>query len=238
MSLSGRKTLVIAHRGASGYRPENTLAAYELAVEQHADMIEIDLHLTRDGRIVVTHDEELAGLGGRGEIADASYEEVAALDAGQGLRVPDFDEVLAGFAARIPFNLELKQSLRGPYRGLEAETLKRVEARDLVGVTLFSSFYDPVLAELRDRSSAVRIGVLVSPRAPERWLERARRFGAEAVNLHVSLATADAVAAAHGAGLAVNVYTVDDPQVMKRLLDLGIDGIFTNFPDRLRTLVG
>jgi glycerophosphoryl diester phosphodiesterase len=238
VTLSGGKTLVIAHRGASGYRPENTLAAYELAIEQRADMIEIDLHLTRDGRIVVTHDEELAGLGGRGEIADATYDEVRALDAGQGLRVPDFDEVLAGFGDRIPFNLELKQSLRGPYRGLEAETLKRVEALDLLGVTLFSSFYDPVLAELRGLSAAARIGVLVSPRAPERWLERAKRFGAEAVNLHVSLATPEAVAAAHGAGLAVNVYTVDEPQALQRLLDAGIDGIFTNVPDRLRRLVG
>ena len=237
MSSSGRKTLVIAHRGASGYRPENTLAAYELAVGQRADMIEIDLHLTRDGRIVVTHDEDLAGLGGHGEIADASYADVRALDAGGGLRVPDFDEVLAGFGARIPFNLELKQSGRGPYRGLEAETLKRVEARDLLGVTLFSSFYDPVLGELRESSPAARIGVLVSPRAPERWLERAERFGAEAVNLHVSLATSEAVATAHRAGLAVNVYTVDDPAVMQRLIEDGVDGIFTNFPDRLRALV-
>jgi glycerophosphoryl diester phosphodiesterase len=238
VTLRGGKTLVIAHRGASGYRPENTLAAYELAIEQRADMIEIDLHLTRDGQIVVTHDEELVGLGGRGEIADATYAEVRALDAGQGLRVPSFDEVLAGFGARIPFNLELKQSLRGPYRGLEAETLKRVEARDLLAGTLFSSFYDPVLAELRERAPAARLGVLVSPRAPERWLERAQRFGAEAVNLHVSLATAEAVAAAHRAELAVNVYTVDEPEVMRRLVDVGVDGIFTNFPDRLRALVG
>jgi glycerophosphoryl diester phosphodiesterase len=238
VSVRRGRTLVIAHRGSSGYRPENTLAAYELAIEQRADMIEIDLHLTRDGQIVVTHDEELAGLGGRGEIADATYAEVRALDAGQGLRVPSFDEVLADFGARIPFNLELKQSLRGPYRGLEAETLKRVEARDLLGATLFSSFYDPVLAELRERSPEARLGVLVSPRAPERWLERAQRFRAEAVNLHVSLATAETVAAAHREDLTVNVYTVDEPALMQRLIDVGVDGIFTNFPDRLRTLVG
>ena len=80
--------LVIAHRGASGTLPENTLPAYELAARQRADMIEIDLHRTRDGEMVVTHDEDLAGLGGRGEIADATLAEIRSLDAGNGERVP------------------------------------------------------------------------------------------------------------------------------------------------------
>ena len=89
-----RPALVIAHRGASRERPENTLPAYALAVEQGADMIEIDLHRTRDGALVVAHDAELAGLGGRGEIADATLGQVRALDAGAGERVPTLDEVL------------------------------------------------------------------------------------------------------------------------------------------------
>ena len=111
---------------ASGERPENTLPAYELAVAQRADMIEIDLHRTADGAVVVTHDETLAGLGGEGEIADASLADVRALDAGGGERVPLLDEVLDAFGPRIPLNLELKQSGRGPYPGLEAIALEAV----------------------------------------------------------------------------------------------------------------
>ena len=80
--------LVIAHRGASAYRPENTFSAYELAVEQGADMIEIDLHRTRDGAVVVAHDEGLERIGGRGDIADATLAEVRALDAGKGHPAP------------------------------------------------------------------------------------------------------------------------------------------------------
>jgi glycerophosphoryl diester phosphodiesterase len=233
-----RAPLVIAHRGASGERPENTLSAYELAVAQRADMIEIDLHRTRDGAIVISHDEELAWLGGRGEIADASLAEVRALDAGAGERVPTLEEVLERFGARMPFNLELKQSTRGPYLGLEAASLERIERLKLLPVTLFSSFYDPVLAALRERSPAARIGVLVSGQAPHGWRERARRVGAEAVHFWVGLATPEAIAAAHGDGLAVHVYTVDAPDELKRLIDRGVDGIFTNYPARMRGLVG
>jgi len=108
VTRSGRPTLVIAHRGASAYRPENTFPAYELALEQAADMIEIDLHLSRDGTVVVTHDELLAGLGGRGEIADATLAELKTLDAGRGERIPTLDEVLDRFGSRIPFNLDRK----------------------------------------------------------------------------------------------------------------------------------
>jgi glycerophosphoryl diester phosphodiesterase len=234
--VSGRRPLVIAHRGASGHRPENTLPAYELALEQGADMIEIDLHRTRDAAVVVSHDEDLAGLGGKGEIAEASLAEVRSLDAGEGERVPTLDEVLDRFGRRIPFNLEIKRGTKAEYPGIEAAVLAALERRGLLERTLFSSFYDPVLQRLRALSPRVRTGLLISRRFPDRALERARALGAEALHPERRLATKELVEAAHGEGLAVHVYTVDDPAEMARLLALGVDGIFTNFPDRLRAL--
>ncbi len=229
--------LVIAHRGASAYRPENTLAAYELACAQGADMIEIDLHRTRDGAVVVTHDEGLAALGGRGEIADATLAEVRTLDAGGGQRVPTLDEVLDRFGERIAFNLELKRGSRGDYPGLEGLALEALERRGLLEQTLFSSFHDSVLARLRTLSPAARIGLLLSRRFPDHALERARALGAEALHPERSLASPQFVAEARRAGLALNVYTVDAEEELRRLLQLGVDGIFTNVPDRLRALV-
>jgi glycerophosphoryl diester phosphodiesterase len=236
-TLNGQPPLVIAHRGASGYRAENTLPAFALAVEQGADMIETDLHRTRDGAIVITHDEELAGLGGRGEIADSTLAEVRTLDAGGGERVPTLDELLEGFGARIAFNLELKRGTRAEYGGLEADALAAVQARQLLGRTLFSSFYDPVLARLRALEPAARIGLLISRRYPRDIVARARALGAEAIHPEAPLVDRALVAGAHSAGLRVFVFTVDDQQEMSRLLGLGVDGLFTNFPDRMRDLL-
>jgi glycerophosphoryl diester phosphodiesterase len=232
-----RRALVIAHRGASAHRPENTLAAFELAVEQRADMIETDLHRTRDGAIVITHDEDLAGLGGRGEVADATLAEVRALDAGGGEPVPTLEEILDRFGPRIAFNLELKRGTRGDYAELEAAALAEVERRGLLARTLFSSFYDPVLRRLRDLSPRARIGFLVSRRFPDRAVERARAVGAEALHPELPLVTRELVREAHDAGLAVFVFTVDAPDDMRRLLELGVDGLFTNHPDRLRGIL-
>jgi glycerophosphoryl diester phosphodiesterase len=237
MTLRGDPPLVIAHRGASAERPENTLPAFELAVAQGADMIETDLHRTRDGAIVITHDEELAGLGGRGEIADATLAEIRALDAGRGERVPTLDELLDGFGARVPWNLELKRGTRGAYDGLEEATLAQVRGRGLLATTLFSCFYDPVLARLRALEPEARMGLLISRRYPERMVERARALGAEALHPELALVDEALVASAHGAGLAVYVFTVDAPEDMQRLLGMGVDGLFTNHPQRMRTLV-
>ena len=233
--MSGRP-LVIAHRGSSGERPENTLPAYALAVEQRADMIEIDLHRTRDGEIVIAHDERLPGLRDGREIGECSFAEVRALAEGDH-RVPSLDEVLDGFGARIPFNLEIKVGGSGAYPGIEAETLAALAARGLGPSILFSSFDDGVLRRLRAAEPRARIGVLVSPRAAEGWLERCATVGAEAVHFWKGLASAPAVESAHRAGLVVYVYTVDDPAEMRSLLDRGCDGLFTNFPARMRALV-
>ena len=228
---------MIAHRGASAYRPENTLAAYALAVEQRADMIEIDLHRTRDGAIVITHDEDLSGLGGSGAIEDATLADVRALDAGGGERVPTLDETLDRFGARIPFNLELKRGARGVYAGLEQAALAAVSARRLLPATLFSSFEAGVLARLASLAPESRRALLVSPRDAPRPVERALAVGAEALNPWLGMAQRELIEAAHAANLAVYPFTVDRPEDMRRLLDLGVDGMFTNFPDRLRALV-
>jgi glycerophosphoryl diester phosphodiesterase len=233
--VNGRP-LVIAHRGSSGERPENTLPAYALALEQGADMIEIDLHRTRDGAIVIAHDECLPGLPEGREIGDSALADVRAVADGD-RRVPTLDEVLDGFGARIPFNLEIKVGGRGAYPGIEAETLAALGRRGLGATILFSSFDDGVLQRLREADPHARLGVLVSGRAPERWLERCAAVGAEAVHFWKGLAGAPAVEAAHRAGLAVYVYTVDEPAEMRSLLDRGCDGLFTNFPARLRSLL-
>jgi len=225
---------VIAHRGASASRPENTLAAYALAVEQRADMIEIDLHTTRDGHIVIRHDEHLEGVGCLGE---ATLEQVRQVDAGQGQHVPTLTEVLDAFGEQISFNLELKQGGQGPYAGMEQAALRCVAAHGLQEGTLFSSFFDPILKTLRSLSATVRVALLLSRRFPQGWVARARSVGAEALNPAAPLVDGELVEAAHGEGLRVLPFTVDAPDEMRRMLDLGVDGIFTNYPERLRRIV-
>lgn len=235
------RPLVIAHRGASGERAENTLPAFERAIELGADMIETDLHLTRDGVIVIHHDAALERLGESGEIRDRTAAELAALDAAPqeiaAQAIPTLWALLEGFASRIDFNLELKVGLSAPYEGLEAQVLEAVEARGLSSRMLFSCFDVNVLQRVREQAATARVALLVSPRDKSAVLDRAERVGAEAVNPHCSLVTAKWVRAAHDAGLAVYPYTANEIEEMKRLLDCGVDGVITNYPAMLRDLV-
>lgn len=229
------RPLVIAHRGASADRPENTLEAFELAVEQGADLIETDLHLTRDGAVVLLHDPELPGPEGPIPVARLGLEEIRELPAGAA--VPELGEVLETFGGRIPFNLELKRGVEGPHPGLAERALRLVRDRGLLEATLFSSFYDPDLSELRRLEPAARIGLLLSRRFPHRGVDRARALGAETLHPAREIATAELFGEAREAGLPCLVFTVDDEPEMRRLLELGAAGLFTNRPGRLRALV-
>jgi glycerophosphoryl diester phosphodiesterase len=112
--------------------------------------------------------------------------------------VPTLDELLDGFGTRIALNLELKQGSRGAYAGLPAVAVAEVRARGLEERTLYSSFYDPVLPDLRRVDPEARIALLISRRAPQGWVERARALGAEAVNPELPLVDRDFVERAHG----------------------------------------
>jgi len=229
--------LVIAHRGASADRPENTFSAFQLAVEQRADMIETDLHLSRDDAIVIRHDPDLTSLGLKRALRATELEQIRSLDAGAGEKVPTLEEVLDRFGSKIAFNLEIKIGSEGPYPGLEAAALGAVESRGLLASTLFSSFCDDVLGRLRALSTTARLAVLVSRRRPQGALERARAVDAEALNPWFGLANADFVDRAHADGFAVYPYTVDAPADMRRCLEVGVDGLFTNHPHRMRELL-
>jgi glycerophosphoryl diester phosphodiesterase len=236
------RPLVIAHRGSSGERPENTLPAFERAIEQSADMIETDLHLSRDGIVVIHHDPELERLGEQGEIRDRTASELTAMNAAPGVSVaekmPTLLDILDGFGERMQFNLELKVGLNDvAYEGIEDIVVSAVEARGLMSRMLFSSFYDPVLARLRKRSASARIALLVSPRAPIAIFERAAHVSAEAINPEVRLVTEELVEQAHAVGLRVYPYTANESAEMERLLDCGVDGIITNHPARLHALL-
>lgn len=221
--------LNIAHRGASQDALENTLEAFELAIEQGADMIETDLHLMRDGTIALYHDDRIGGVA----VGELSLDELRH----HLPRAPTLQETLDRFGARIPFNLEIKSPPEGDYVGLEELVLREVKRHGLLAQTLFSSFADSVLAKLRALEPKARLGTLVWIRQPGEPLLRAASVGAEAVHLHALLANEESVRAAHAAGLRVNVYTVDDPAVQLRLRDDGVDGIFTNAPGKLRALL-
>jgi glycerophosphoryl diester phosphodiesterase len=222
-------TLNIAHRGASIQAPQNTEAAFALAVYQGADMIETDLHLLADGAVPLVHDSEIGG-DEVGELTLAALRE----------RLPDvptLEETLDRFGARIAFNLEIKKGTVRHYPGLARRTLDEVRKRDLLDRTLFSSFYDPVLEEIRGLAPAARIGLLLSPRFPKAIFERAERLRADAIHPELSMTTRELVEEAHRRGYRVHVYTVDETADLERLVSWGVDGIFTNLPERLRAIL-
>ncbi len=219
----------IAHRGASVDRPENTLAAFELAVEQGADMIETDLHLLRDGVVALYHDDDVRG---RPVGAHSLAELRAALP-----DAPTLEATLDSLGRRIAFNLEIKAPRAGPYAGLEEIVLADVRRRGILERTLFSSFSDTILRRLRELEPKARLGTLVSARYPENVLGRAKSVSAEAVHLDLRLATAERIRESHAAGYQVNVWTVDRLEDQKRLIADGVDGIFTNLPAQLGRLL-
>jgi glycerophosphoryl diester phosphodiesterase len=217
---------VIAHRGASRDAPENTLAAFALAVAQGADMIETDLRLTADGAIALCHDPDVQGA----QIAELCLSALRE----RAPDVPTLAEVLDAFGARVGFNLELKCGHDSDHRGIEERVLEEVRRRGLLGATVFSSFHESALCRLRAGDPRARIGLLLRRRWMFRSVQRAMRLGAEAVHAPLDAVSAARVRRWRAAGLRVRVYTVDDPRDQQRLIGWGVNGLFTNAPRELR----
>jgi glycerophosphoryl diester phosphodiesterase len=225
---------VIAHRGASGTAPENTLAAFQRAEALGAHMIELDVQLSRDAEVVVFHDTRLERTtNGRGAVGERTLAALRRLDAGAwfaprfvGERVPTLVEVLRAVA--LPVNVELKPGIHD----LEERVLAAVHAAQALGRVLFSSFDPCALERLRARAPEASLAVLWQTQPISDALRLAKRVVARALHLRKDAATAETLASAVAAGLTVSVWTVNDPAEIRRLAAGGVTGVFTDYPER------
>jgi glycerophosphoryl diester phosphodiesterase len=226
-----------AHRGASHELPENTIAAFQCAIDLGADAIETDAHLTRDGHVVLSHDPTGERMCGAPiAIADATLAEVQRWDAGKGHRVPTLEEALATFPG-IPFNVDAK-SMQPEMPARIVEVVRRAKAEDR---TLLASFASSTLRRIRalgyrgptglGQSEVVRL-LAVPTRALRLPPFRLRGAAAQLPYRHfgLDLGTRRVIDKCHRLGLVVHYWTVNDPALATHLLDQGADGVMTDDP--------
>lgn len=222
--------LCIGHRGAMGHAPENTLASFARALALGAPCIELDVQLV-EGRLLVFHDDRLERTSnGHGWFHEASFEQLRALDAGHGERIPTLDEVLALVDRRAGINFELKGADTAAPLARVLERLRRDRWPE--ALMLVSSFDMAQLHTLRALDAQANLGVLCKQWQPA-WLDAARALRASSINLALSAASAENLSAIREAGLRSYVYTVNEPADIAALRDRGADGVFTDFPERV-----
>ena len=233
---------VVAHRGASGHAPENTMAAFRRAVEMGARFIETDLHLTRDARVVAIHDPTLdRTTNGHGLVDSMPLEEVRALDAGAwftsplsesfaGERIPTLDEIVR-FAKEtdVIFYLEIKSDSTW---GVEHAVVAALRETGEAARALILSFDPATLLSVNRLDQTMMTGYLCEHPSND-LVERTVRAGARQIAPRGDLVTPDLVKRAHQAGLQVVAWTINEPDQMRRLIAASVDGIMSDYPDRL-----
>ncbi|MEU9997279.1 glycerophosphodiester phosphodiesterase family protein [Streptomyces sp. NPDC050848] len=219
--------LTIGHRGVMGVEPENTLRSFVRAEQSGMDVIELDLHLSKDGALVVMHDADVGRTtDGSGPIAEKTLAELRELDAGRGERVPVFEEVLD--AVRSPLQAEIKDAAAAR---VLAEVMIR---RDLVGRVEVLSFHDEALAEVTRLVPGVRTA-LVAEEWGEDLVDRAKAVGAGALVLSIRNLTLETVEHAHREGLRVIGWVVNTQDHLRLVRALELDGATTDYPEIRRT---
>jgi glycerophosphoryl diester phosphodiesterase len=218
--------ICFGHRGASGYEPENTLRSFQCAIDLGCPWVELDVHSV-DGELVVIHDANVARTtSGRGRLSSLTFTELRRLDAGKGEQIPTLTEVIDLVDQRCGINVEIKQVGIAPL-------INQVLANAVLGgwqpqQFLVSSF---AREELRNIDARFARGALFDRKRD--YCAAARDIGASAVNLSMRLTNSKVVASAHDANLKLFVYTVNEPQDIDRMIELGVDGVFSDFPDRV-----
>ncbi|MFN8640307.1 MAG: glycerophosphodiester phosphodiesterase [Candidatus Binatia bacterium] len=249
---------VFGHRGACGVAPENTLPAFALATALGADYLELDVHATSDGEVVVLHDPLLdRTTNGSGPVREQRWRDVAQLDAGwhfthdghtfpyrgQGVRIPRLAEVLAAHPGRR-FNIEIKQG--DP--AIVAATLAVLRHADALDRTLLAAEHDDIMAAIRAAvgdtvATGMSVGDVVAfidRLLRDDWADYAPPGTALQVppaHDGIAIVSAASVAAAHRVGLEVHVWTINDAAEIDRLLDLGVDGVMSDLPGLVATAV-
>jgi glycerophosphoryl diester phosphodiesterase len=228
--------LVIAHRGASAAEPENTLRAFELAIRLGAQMIELDLHATCDGHVVIIHNDELSHTTNmKGRVSELTLAEVRRADAGKGECIPTLEETLELTQGRVRLYLEIKDPRA------TAETLRIVRQRALTDQVMLASFDLELMQQLGNEVTDMELGVIVGIPSlnPLVWLRTSfpwtvlRRLNYQVLCLQLELCHRHLARRIKQEGKQLYVWTANDETAFARLIDCGADGIVTDVPDRL-----
>lgn len=250
--------LVFAHRGGGGLYPENTLGAFEYSVKMGVDVLELDVHATRDGTLVVMHDANVERTtDGRGKVSEMTLGEVRKLDAGykfstdggqnfpfrgRQITIPTLEEIFDALPNKT-FNIEPKQETPS----IIAPLCSLLRARKMTDKVIVGSFRQSIIDEFR--RECPEIATAASPSEATEYLALSKSGLSEAYsppmqalqipeNLgSLSIVTKDFVENAHRKNLKVHVWTINEPDAMQRLISIGVDGIMTDYPDRLLDLL-
>jgi glycerophosphoryl diester phosphodiesterase len=224
--------LILGHRGASGEAPENTLRAFALAAAQGADGIELDVQPTADGVLVIMHDATVdRTTDGAGRVAELTYAALAALDAGEGERVPTLAEALALARGRLLVDIEIKAP------GIEPGVAALVDRLGMADAVVISSFFPASLAAMRAAAPHLCRWLLSVDWSPA-VLATALALGVAGVAPRHTAVDAGLVETAHRHGLAVAAWTVNQVDDLRRTLAVGLDAVITDYPARALAVAG
>lgn len=239
----------IAHRGASAYAPENTMAAFTKGVEMGADYLEFDVQMSKDGIPIIIHDTTLdRTTNGTGKVSDFTLKELKSLDAGSwfdegfaGETIPTLNEVLVAFGGKINILIELKYPELHP--GIEKKVANALKANNLIKSNsieiIIQSFNHESIKKSKELLPEIPHGVLVSRDWRKITIQQLEEFAtyADYFNPSFNMVTAELVELVHLTNMSMYAYTVRNQSEAGRLYSLGVDGIITDFPDYVKSIV-
>ncbi len=227
-ALSKKPFAVIGHRGAAGLAMENTLTAIEKALELKVEIIEVDLHKTKDNVLVLFHDDDLKRIAGRDDkISDITYGVLKKIDL-NGDYVPTLEEAIELIDGKAGLYVDVKDPAAA------RDALKLIERKVAVDWVAFISSYDDVLTSVRELNKNVVTG-LIYFKPPGRIFD-AKKLGAKIVLPRWNIATEKANLTAHKLKLKVSTWTVNDISLAVKVVKRGVDGVASDFPDKLKRL--
>lgn len=230
-------TLILGHRGASGIAPENTKSAFMKALQIGADGIEFDVHLTKDKKLVVIHDERVdRTTNGIGYVKDLTLKEIKRLDAGSyfspkfaGEKILTLEEALELTQSSKLISIEIKNVII-KYKNIEREVINTIKKMNLESKVICSSFNHYSIALIKQLSPEIKTGLLYVATLYQPWIY-ATRMRVEAIHPHYYSVSSEIVNVCHDNNIKVNVWTVDAKDAIKQMISNQVDTIITNYPE-------
>ena len=257
--LPEEEFLIIAHRGASAYAPEHSLLAYELAVQMQADYIELDVQQTSDDELIAMHDDFVITHNGKRAVSDMTFQELKDIPRSTSysskipvslekivdpLRIVSTKEILSHFGKNVNYYIEIKSSDSSPE--IEEELVRQLHAHGLLPVTgnkpnvILQSFHPASLQFIHAEEPSIPLIQLYSQKKESMLTKRNLRevaAYASGIGVEKSAVTKELVELAHSLGLHVHPYTVNDDEEIQKMIDLGVDGLFTDVPDKAHRIL-